>query len=180
LKQTVKCGICGKHLTGSCSYGHAGKYYYYHCFNKECPMHGKTISKHELENEFMNYLNEVSPKEDFLIAFKNTVLELWNRQGATLRNDAQIMKDSWIVLEEKRKRVFEMREDESYTTEEFKERIEEIEDQIMATKISLNETRIEQFDIEGSLSYANNFILNLGRQWMDLSVSRSSSKNDIS
>lgn len=168
LKQTVKCGICGKHLTGSCSYGHGGKYYYYHCFNKECPMHGKTISKHELENDFMNYLNEVSPKEEFLIAFKNTVLELWNRQGATLRNDAQNYERQLDVLEEKRKRVFEMREDGSYTTEEFKERKEEIEDQIMATKISLNETRIEQFDIEGSLSYANNFILNLGRQWMDL------------
>jgi len=41
----------------------------------------------------------------------------------------------------------------------------------MATKISLDETRIDQFDIESVLSYANNFIANLGRQWMDLSTS---------
>ena len=64
-----------------------------------------------------------------------------------------------------------MREDGSYTPEEFKERKAEIENQIMATKISLSETRIEQFDIEGVLSYANNFITNLGRQWFDLAVS---------
>ena len=41
----------------------------------------------------------------------------------------------------------------------------------MATKIPLDETRIDQFDIESVLSYANNFIANLGRQWMDLSTS---------
>jgi hypothetical protein len=41
----------------------------------------------------------------------------------------------------------------------------------MATKISLDETRIEQFDIESVLSYVNNFITNLGRQWFDLAVS---------
>ena len=42
----------------------------------------------------------------------------------------------------------------------------------MAIKISLSETRIEQFDIEGTLSYANNFILTLGRLWFDLAKSQ--------
>jgi len=40
----------------------------------------------------------------------------------------------------------------------------------MATKISLDETRIDQFDIEGVLSYVNNFISNLARQWLDLAI----------
>lgn len=64
-----------------------------------------------------------------------------------------------------------MREDGSYSLEEFRERKEEVENQIMATKISLSETRIDQFDAEGVLAYARNFIKNLGRQWIDLSQS---------
>src|SRR5664279_958333 len=82
--------------------------------------------------------------------------------------DVQNYKKQLAILEDKRKRIFEMREDGSYSPEEFNERKEEIENQIMAIKISLSETRIEQFDIEGTLSYANNFILNLGRLWFDL------------
>ena len=61
-----------------------------------------------------------------------------------------------------------MREDGSYSKEEFQERKEKMENEIIATKISLSETRIDQFDTEGVLSYANNFIANLGRQWTDL------------
>jgi hypothetical protein len=44
----------------------------------------------------------------------------------------------------------------------------------MAKKISLDESRIEQFDVEGTLSYANSFISDLGRQWLDLATSHSS------
>jgi hypothetical protein len=76
-------------------------------------------------------------------------------------------------LEERRERIFEMREDGSYTPEEFKECKDEMENQIIAIKISLSETRIDQFDIEGVLSYANNFIADLGRHWLDLLTSHS-------
>jgi len=37
----------------------------------------------------------------------------------------------------------------------------------------LDETRIEELDIEGILSYSNNFIADLGRQWLDLAESHS-------
>ena len=75
------------------------------------------------------------------------------------------------ALEDKRKRIFEMREEGLYTPEEFRERKEVIENKIMATKISLDETRIDQFDIEGTLSYVAKFIRNLGRLWLDLTLS---------
>ena len=65
--------------------------------------------------------------------------------------DIQNYQKQMVILEDKRKRIFEMREDGSYSPEEFKERKEEIENKIMAVKISLSETKIEQFDIEGTL-----------------------------
>jgi hypothetical protein len=45
-----------------------------------------------------------------------------------------------------------------------------VENEITAAKISLSEARIEQFDIEAALSYANQFIRNLDRQWFDLTA----------
>lgn len=173
LRGTVKCGYCGRPLTGSCSRGRSAKYSYYHCYNKECSMYGKAIDKLGLENEFMNYLDEITPKKEFLKLFETTVLNLWNEKGSYFEEQAQKYSRYLTVLDGKRKTIFEMREDGSYTADEFKERKEEIENEIMVTKISLDETRIEKFDIEATLSYANSFISNLGRQWLDLSESRS-------
>lgn len=173
LRRTVKCGICGGQLTGSCPHGNGGKYYYYHCYNKECSMYAKAINKKELESDFIKCLNEVTPKKEFLVVFKTTVLDVWGKKGFDFKIDAQNYERQLTVLEEKRKSIFEMREDGSYTPKEFRERKGEIENRIMATKISLSETRIEQFDIESVLSYANNFITNLGRQWLDLATSHS-------
>ena len=171
LRRTVFCGCCGRPLTGSAPRGRSSNYYYYHCHNKECRMYGKAINKEKLENEFIDYLNRITPKKEFLEAFKAAVLNLWNDKESYLQNEAQKYARQLAAFEEKRKRIFEMREEGSYTPEEFRERKEEIENRIMATKISLDETRIDQFDIEGTLIYATNFISNLGRQWLDLTIS---------
>jgi DNA invertase Pin-like site-specific DNA recombinase len=173
LRRTVKCGCCGMPLTGSCSHGNGGNYYYYHCYNKECSMYGKVINKNKLESDFVKYLDRITPQKAFLNFFKDTVLDFWNDKGANIKTEAQKYEKHLAILEEKRKRIFDMREDGSYTPEEFKERKEEIENAIMTTKISLSESRIDQFDIESAISYANKFISSLSRQWLDLAVSHS-------
>ena len=68
--------------------------------------------------------------------------------------DVQNYQKQLAILEDKRKRIFEMREDGSYSQKEFQERKEEIENEVVATKISLSETRIDKFNIESVLSYA--------------------------
>jgi hypothetical protein len=172
LRRIVFCASCGRPLTGSCSTGNGGKYYYYHCYNKECPTYGKGFNKKDLEEAFIKYLNSITPKEEFLRSFNGIVLNFWKEKEMHFAKDVQTYQKQLAILEDKRKRIFEMREDGSYSPKEFKERKEEIENQIMAIEISLSETRIEKFDIEGTLSYANNFILNLGRLWFDLAKSQ--------
>jgi len=171
LRRTVKCGICGRPLTGSCSRGNGGQYYYYHCYNKKCSTYGKVTSKARLENDFVEFLNSITPKKEFLASFNSTVLTLWKEKDSLLKEEARKYQKQLETLQEKRKRIFEMREDGSYSLEEFRERKGETDSAIMAIKISLDETRIDQFDIEGVLSYATILICNLGRQWLDLANS---------
>ncbi|HOG89505.1 MAG TPA: recombinase family protein [Smithella sp.] len=174
LRRTVFCGYCGRPLTGSTPHSKGRKYYYYQCYNKNCQMYCKAINKEKLEKEFIKYLNQITPKKKFLEAFKGSVLDLWNSKELHLQKEAQNYQRQLSTFEEKRKRIFEMREEGLYTSEEFRERKEEIENKIMATKISLDETRIDQFDIEGTLTYVNNFITDLGRLWLDLTLSHES------
>jgi len=169
LRRTVICGFCKRPLTGSSPRGNGGRYSYYHCLNKDCPAYGKGIPKDVLEKEFLEYLKRITPKENFFEVFKETVLDLWQEKGKSFELEAQRYEKQLKMLQAKRKRIFEMREEGSYTKEEFLERKQEVENEIAMVKLSLSQSQIESFDIEGVLNYAINFIRNLGRQWLDLS-----------
>lgn len=168
LRRTVTCGPCGRTLTASIPRGKGGRYYYYHCQNKNCPMFGKSIPKAELEKEFLEYLRKITPKEKFLTILKESVLTLWQERGKKFELEAKQYESRFAELEAKKKRICEMREDGSYTKEEFLERKQEIDNQVAAVKISMAECKIDQFDIEAALTYAITFIRDLGRQWFDL------------
>lgn len=168
LRRTVICGHCNRPLTGSSPRGNGGRYFHYHCYNKQCPMFGKSITKKELEREFMEYLKRITPTKKFITTFRETVFDLWQEKGQNFDLEAQKYGRQLTLLEEKKKRIYEMREDGSYVKEEFLERKAEVENKITATKISLSEARIEQFDIEAAVIYATNFISDLGRQWFDI------------
>ena len=83
--------------------------------------------------------------------------------------EANNYKKKLATLEAQKKNVCELAENQTYSQELAKERLAEIENRITATRISVSEARIEQFDIEGAVTYAKNFIRNLDRQWFDLS-----------
>ncbi len=119
LRRTVLCGSCKHSLTGSLSRGNGGRYAYYHCASKVCSLYGKAIPKQKLENEFLEYLEQITPKERFLEAFKETVLDLWEEKGRQFELEARKWEKLLASLEERRKRIFEMREEGSYTREEF-------------------------------------------------------------
>lgn len=168
LRKTVMCGSCNRPLTGSYSSGHGGRYPYYHCYSKSCPYYGKSIDKMKIESDFMDYLKRIKPHQKFINLFKETVIDLWQEKGKVFESMAKRYSDQLQSLEEKRKRIYEMREDGSYSKEEFQERKSEIENTIATVRISLNESRIEQLDVEGALAYATHFIANLDRQWFDI------------
>lgn len=92
----------------------------------------------------------------------------WTAQGISFENAAKKYETEIADLVQKKKRVFEMREEGEYSREQSQERVAEIDSKIMAVRISLNESRIEQFDIEATVTYATNFISNLSRVWFDL------------
>jgi site-specific DNA recombinase len=169
LKGTLYCSECEYKLTASCSHGHGGIYPYYHCYNVNCSLRGKVFVKKAIEKDFMEYLQFITPKKEALELFKRMVIDHWTAKGKAFDLKHQQYKKELVELEAKKKRVYEMREDGEYTKIQFNDRLAEVENKIMATTISLNETQIEQFDIEATVTYATKFISNLSRIWFDLS-----------
>jgi len=168
LRRTVMCLECNKALTGSISKGNGGNYAYYHCRTKGCPIYGKGVAKKELEEQFITHLEEITPKDKWFTIYQETVMSIWQEKGKSFELDAVNYQKQLDGLLQKKKKIQDLLEDNTYTKEDGKERLAEVENQIMASKISLSEANIEKFDIETALTYATNFIKNLGRQWIDL------------
>jgi site-specific DNA recombinase len=168
LRRAVLCGECKKPFTGSSPHGNGGLYKYYHCQNKACKMYGKSISKDILELEFFQLLKKLTPKEKFLAVIKAAVMRVWDTRNSEFDIDRKRHETYLAILEEKRKRIFEMREDGSYTKEEFQERKTEIEGEVAVSKNALLSIQIEDFDIEKALTYAFEFSRSLAQKWLVL------------
>lgn len=96
-------------------------------------------------------------------------MDLWRERGQEFELEAKRQEINLADFEAKKKKICELLENGTYSQVMFKDRLEEIENKIAITKISLNEAKIEQFDIEAAVTYATNFIKDLGRQWLELS-----------
>jgi len=168
LRRTVICDACNSPFTGSSSRGNGGKYAYYHCHNRQCEMYGKTIPKLQLENEFITHMGKIAPSQNYLLAFKETVTDTWREEVELHKHAGTAHKKALSHLEAKLAKIYQMAEDDLYSNEEFRERRESIKNEIVTVKISRNESKIEQLDVETTLTYAIEFVTNLGRLWFDL------------
>ena len=168
LRKTVYCGFCNNPLTASAPRGNGGLYYYYHCYTKTCTAYAKNIRKQDLESEFLDYLKEITPTEDFLIVFKETCLNVWKEKLEEHTVNRSEYEKELKKLEQRKKQICEMMETGTYDAQLGQERLEEMKNKIIATKISLSEARIDELDVEATLTYASKFIKDLARQWIDL------------
>ncbi len=168
LRRTMICSACNWPLTGSTPRGRGGKYHYYHCHHKNCIYYAKAIPKEKLEKEFAAYLQQITPKKKFFTVLKETVMDLWNGVGSKYELLVRQIEHQLSMLEAKRKRIFEMREEGSYDKEEFVERKKAVDNEIASVQSSLDSTRFDDFDIEKALSYAIDFISDLAKQWLEI------------
>ena len=169
LRRLVLCPSCKKPFTGSSPRGGSGKSHdYYHCHNRACAMKNKVVVKDDLENDFEERLGRITPTDEFFAYFREVALDVWKTKRDKLSAEAEERRKVLEQIEMQRKSVFVMRESGVYTDEQFKERLAEVENRRTTTKISFSETNIDKFDIEGAISYAEQFISDLQRQWRDL------------
>jgi len=170
LRRTVSCAPCSRSLTGSVSRGNGGRYPYYHCADKHCGMFGKTIRKDVLEDAFATKLGEVAVNEGVIETFRASVVDLAGNQDKAAQRAASISSKQLEELRARRQRIFEMREDGSYTKEAFQERLGDLDRQITQVKMSAEPTEEEDdFDAEDAVDAAIPFLRNPHRTWLDIS-----------
>ncbi len=170
LREFVKCCECGHTLTGSFSRGNGGKYAYYHCKNRKCTRYGKAISRDDLHKKFLELLQKITPTEIALTLFKEITLDVWETNRKMFNADAERHEKRIAEIKAQIAELIIMRGRNLITDEQLVEGKQPLEETRIVSQLALNETRIEEWDIEAAISYATQFMRDLPRQWLDYSL----------
>jgi site-specific DNA recombinase len=165
LRKFTICPHCDNSFTGSASTGRGGiKYPYYHHQKQDCPFAG-FIPKETLEQNFIEFLKEVSPRTKNEKLFKAVVMDIWQNNYKRLDADNNKIRREIENLEGERQRIFDMHRSGKYTDEEFLEQKNLVNVRIQESKNLLDEKRIEEFNMDEALEYCFNFIRASGKTW---------------
>lgn len=169
LRQFVRCGGCGRPLTGSLSTGRGNKRYaYYHCHAKGCK--AVTVKKGELEAKFREHLQRLQPKPEYLRLFREVVLDSWRSKqhdalatvGALehqidcLRSNLETLNAAFIYEKKISRDTYEQEKDK-------------LDERLMLAEVNLREVQEEQLDVEAALEFAEHVISNVARLWVEFS-----------
>lgn len=167
LRDFAKCGECEGTLTAGFSRGRGGAYPYYHCKNRKCARYGKAIRRDDLHNSFFELLQTVTPSDVAFTLFKEIALDVWETKRHEHNFDAERHEKKLAELNAEMRELITMKARLLISEEQFIDQKQPLEEAIIVEKIALNETRIEEWNIEAAISYAVQFMRDLPRQWTD-------------
>lgn len=168
LRRTARCAECMGPLTGAWTKGRKERYAYYRCYNTKCSLAHIGLPRKQVEDDFVARLRSVSLTKDSLERLEKKVINVWETKHRTYALEAKSYEEQLEKLEERRKRICDMREEGSYSKEEFIERRQEVDNEITAVKISMSEANIEKHDVAGALSFAEQFLTDLSFGWLSV------------
>lgn len=165
LRRLLICPDCGKFYTGSVSRGHGGRYTYYHCVTRDCLNYAKGIRAPVAEAAFEALVAQYTLSDEFLLQLKDRLEAGLSEMNLNARVKLEQCDHRLAVLEEKKKHIYEMREDGSYGKDEFLERKGLIEKEMSGVLWERSEHSLQNIDLDRLCAYALEFTRQFGGKW---------------
>ena len=162
LRHLVRCGECGRPLTGSWSSGNGGRYPYYFCQEKACKrVKGR---KEDLEARFIEFLRRLQPRPEMVSLFVAAALDAWEarRTDASARRLAAERRRR--ELEDEKTRFARLRALNHIDQEMFKAQV----DRLRREEAALDDVDVGDVDdteVEALVTFAGTVALDAARLW---------------
>ena len=168
LRRFVRCGCCGRSLTGSWSKNRKLlPYGYYRCASSACK--AVNVRRERMHELFYNLLESLKPGFEFLALFEAVVMDVWESSRIGAVTLVASLKGQLESLEEKRDQLEEVFVFKKNICQDTYRRLsEKLAAEILAKKIELSEAQTDEFDVEGALSFARKMLENAAAFWQPL------------
>ena len=165
----IQCSGCGGNMSGGKTKGKTKYYQYYGCIKSECEKR-RAVKKDELENDFSEFLKELTPNELFFDILKEAI-KLAHKEELSSTETAERKLTSKITeLKSEKDELLNIRikgkildEDFTPANEAFKFKISELEKELAG--LSVPELEVENI-IDSSIEFLKHF----PSQWKMLDV----------
>jgi DNA invertase Pin-like site-specific DNA recombinase len=165
LRHLVICSFCGRPLTAGYSVGKmGGRYGYYRCYYKKCTA-TKAVAKDKLEDAFKLFLNDVTPKKQLLDAFKAVIIDVWQNRYKDINTIHNHILDEVGNLQSQKGKILDLIKKELISEADFKTEFAKVNDMIANKNLELDQSKLEEYDIDRAVNYVFDFITTLPEFW---------------
>lgn len=126
------------------------------------------MPKETLEQNFVEYLQDISPNSKYEKIFRAVVLDVWQSNYRKLDAENERVRKEIEQLEAERQRVFDLHRAGKYNDDEFLDQKDRVNLRINERKFLLQEKQVEEFDMEVALDFCFRYIRDGGKTWLEL------------
>ena len=168
LRRFAVCNYCSQPMTAGWSKGKMGKHYgYYYCHNKECSKYGEMVSRDGFHNEFLDYIKQIKPKEEFIELFKEIFIDRYKERQLEIKGEYLRKLEAIKKLEQDQQWLIEKGKKGVISDVMLQKQLEETEQKITLAKMELTETHGEELEVNILLNYALAFIRTPETAWFE-------------
>lgn len=167
LRKLVICDACNVALTGSTSKGRHKKEYSYYHHHDRCCQKTKSIPKETFEQEFVEYLDGITPDGEYEKLFKAIVLDIWKNNYKKVGEENAAINRSIVALENDRQKVFDLHRSGKYSDEDFEQQKSLINEKISKRRLLIREKWDEEFEMEEVLNYCFSYVRTTAKHWVE-------------
>ncbi len=169
LRRHVRCAKCRNPLTGSWSRGRGGRYPYYRCPGSSCK--GVNVRKEILEQSFLNLLEQLQPKAEYMGLFRAIVLDVWkNRQAEVCRLRAKLEQRTEDLRNRKDRLVEAFVYKQMIDEETYGEQLHKLNEEMTLAQLEQQDAGLDALDVKAVLGLAEHLLRNAARLWSEFNL----------
>ncbi len=166
----IKCSGCNGNLTAGKTRSKTGKYHdYYSCMKGECPKR-TSIKKVDMENDFTNFLVELTHKSDYLDVLKETIKLAHKSELNSITTTERKLNTKISELKAKKDKLLNLRIEGKISDEDFTPANEKIKFEILESEREVNSLFSPELEVDNVVDSGIEFLKHLPELWRDLNV----------
>ena len=168
----VRCGLCGRSITGGFVSGHGGRYPYYGCYNKKCSVIQKqrrrSIPKEDLEKAFSKFLVKQTPNDKVMAALEEAFSVEHERMSSDKEKEVMQVAKRLQTLEKNSDELLGVRLSKLIDDEEFTKQNDRLKNQIRDLRVRQSVLLNPQASTEAAVKYGIQFVREFPTLWPKL------------
>ncbi len=165
----IQCVGCGGNMSGGKTKGKTKYYQYYGCIKSGCK-NKRAVKKNELENDFTQFLLELTPDEYFFDALKEAIKLAHHAELQSVTSSERKLNIKIIELKDKKDKLLELRIDNKIPDKDFIPFREKLESKIAELEKELNNLSNPELEVDSIIDSSIEFLKHLPENWKSMDV----------